>query len=45
MSNPDLENYRKELSLDENSRIIVLSTEGDTDPDNYREVVDENNPF
>ncbi|WP_261787025.1 diaminopropionate ammonia-lyase [Lactobacillus taiwanensis] len=45
LSSPDLENYRKELSLDGNSRIIVLSTEGDTDPDNYREVVDENNPF
>ncbi|WP_278749401.1 hypothetical protein [Lactobacillus taiwanensis] len=43
MSSPDLENYRKELSLDGNSRIIVLSTEGGTD--NYREVVDENNPF
>jgi hypothetical protein len=43
LSSPDLENYRKELSLDENSRIIVLSTEGGTD--NYREVGDENNPF
>lgn len=45
LSNPDLENYRKELGLDKSSRIIVLSTEGDTDPDNYREIVDENNPF
>lgn len=39
LSNPELADKRKELGIDENSRIIVLSTEGDTDPDNYQEVV------
>lgn len=29
---------RKELKLDENSKILLFSTEGDTDPDDYRDV-------
>lgn len=30
---------RKALALDENSRILVFSTEGDTDPEKYRSIV------
>lgn len=30
---------REALSIDENSSILVISTEGDTDPDNYRKIV------
>ncbi|WP_229036329.1 hypothetical protein [Lactobacillus gasseri] len=45
LSNPDLGKERTELGLDQNSSIVVLSTEGDTDPDNYHRIVDENNPF
>ena len=45
LSNPVLAKDRAELGLDQNSRIIVLSTEGNTDPDNYHKIVDENNPF
>ncbi|ETA79784.1 diaminopropionate ammonia-lyase [Youngiibacter fragilis] len=31
--------YRKNLKLDENSRVLLFSTEGDTDPKKYREIV------
>ncbi|WP_242978099.1 diaminopropionate ammonia-lyase [Garciella nitratireducens] len=30
---------KQELKIDENSRILVISTEGDTDPKHYRKVV------
>lgn len=30
---------RKELKLDENSQILIVNTEGDTDPLHYRQVV------
>ncbi len=33
------EEVRKKLRLDENSRVLLFSTEGDTDPDKYREIV------
>lgn len=29
----------KQLKLDENSKILIISTEGDTDPENYRSIV------
>ena len=29
----------KVLELDENSRVLLFSTEGDTDPDQYRRIV------
>lgn len=35
----ELAEYRKMLKLDENSRILCISTEGDTDKENYRNVV------
>ena len=30
---------KKELKLDENSKILFFSTEGDTDPEKYRDIV------
>lgn len=30
---------KKDLKIDENSRILLVSTEGDTDPDMYRKIV------
>jgi len=39
MSNKELEWLKKELKLDENSRILCFSTEGDTDKENYRDIV------
>ncbi|MGL5329367.1 MAG: diaminopropionate ammonia-lyase [Peptostreptococcaceae bacterium] len=39
MMDEQLEELRKELQLDENSKVLLISTEGDTDPDKYRSVV------
>lgn len=39
MRNPELENIKKALKLDENSRILCISSEGDTDEANYKAVV------
>ncbi|MGL5764921.1 MAG: diaminopropionate ammonia-lyase [Sarcina sp.] len=39
MTNPVLADLRKELKLDENSEVLVFSTEGDTDPEKYKEIV------
>lgn len=39
MSNKNLEWLKKELKLDENSRILCFSTEGDTDKESYRDIV------
>ena len=36
MDNPD---YRKAMGFDENSVVLLFSTEGDTDPGHYKEVV------
>lgn len=36
MDNPE---YRKAMGFDENSVVLLFSTEGDTDPGHYREVV------
>ena len=30
---------RQQLELDETSRILLVSTEGDTDPDGFRQIV------
>ena len=35
----ELTEYKKMLNLDENSRILCISTEGDTDKENYQNVV------
>ena len=39
MTNPALRDLRRELRLNESSRILCFSTEGDTDRDNYRNIV------
>lgn len=39
MTSPVLAQTREQLGLDENSRVLVISTEGDTDPERYRNIV------
>ncbi|MGF7142213.1 diaminopropionate ammonia-lyase [Anaerotaenia torta] len=39
MTNPELADLKKKLKLDENSKVLLFSTEGDTDPDRYKEIV------
>lgn len=39
MTNPALSDLREKIGLDRNSRILLISTEGDTDRENYRRVV------
>lgn len=39
MINPELKDLKDELKLNEDSRILCFSTEGDTDRDNYRSIV------
>lgn len=39
LTNPEHEDFRKALKLDKNSKVLVFSTEGDTDPDWYHRLV------
>lgn len=39
LSNPELEDLKNQLRLDENSKILFFSTEEDTDKENYKAVV------
>ena len=39
MQNPSLDWLREELALDGNSKVLCISTEGDTDRQNYRRIV------
>lgn len=39
LTNPALYEMKEQLKLDENSRILCFSTEGDTDRENYRNIV------
>lgn len=39
MMNESLDYMREELEIDENSRVLCFSTEGDTDAANYRKIV------
>ena len=39
MTKPELADLKKELGLDENSRVLFFSTEGDTDQENYKAIV------
>jgi len=39
MTRNELKDLREALKLDENSRVLLFSTEGDTDPDKYRSIV------
>ncbi|MFV0441273.1 MAG: diaminopropionate ammonia-lyase [Lachnospirales bacterium] len=38
MTNPEYKELKETLGLDENSEVLLFSTEGDTDPDKYREI-------
>ncbi len=39
MTNPEYTEMKKDLKLDENSKVLLFSTEGDTDPEVYKEIV------
>lgn len=39
MKNDDYKELREELELDENSKVLLFVTEGDTDPDRYKSIV------
>lgn len=39
MTRDDMKELREKLNLNENSRVLLFSTEGDTDPDKYRSIV------
>ncbi|MFI3249956.1 MAG: diaminopropionate ammonia-lyase [Eubacteriales bacterium] len=39
MKNKEYSDLKKELKLDENSKILLFSTEGDTDPQRYQSIV------
>lgn len=39
MENPQWNALREEIGLDENSRVLCISTEGATDRENYRKIV------
>ena len=39
MTNSEYSELKQKLALDENSKVLLFSTEGDTDPDKYREIV------
>lgn len=38
MTNPEYKELKEALKLDENSEVLLVSSEGDTDPDRYREI-------
>lgn len=39
MESDDYKDLRESIGLNENSKIVMFSTEGDTDPENYRAIV------
>ncbi len=39
MTEPEYAELKDAIGLDENSRVLMFSTEGDTDPENYRKIV------
>ena len=39
MQNPSCRSVKEALKLDENSRVLCISTEGDTDKENYQSIV------
>lgn len=39
MKNPEYKELKNAIGLDENSSVLMFSTEGDTDPENYRKIV------
>lgn len=41
LAHGELKQLREEMGLDENSILMLYNTEGDTDPENYRRIVEE----
>ena len=41
MTEERLESARAALGLDEHSKVLLISTEGDTDQENYRKILSE----
>ena len=39
MRDKDYRELKEALGLDQNSRVLMFSTEGDTDPEKYRKIV------
>ena len=39
MQNPHYVDLKTSLSLGKHARVLVVNTEGDTDPENYRHIV------
>lgn len=39
MTNPELADLKKQLKLDESSKVLFFNTEGDTDKENYKAIV------
>lgn len=39
MKNPKYKDLKESLKLDESSKVLLFSTEGDTDPEKYKEIV------
>jgi diaminopropionate ammonia-lyase len=39
MNNPEYKKLKSNLKLDEDSTVLIISTEGDTDPGGYRDIV------
>ena len=39
MTDPALSSLREKLGLDDDSRVLFFSTEGDTDPENYQKIL------
>ncbi|CAD2071503.1 PLP-dependent lyase/thiolase [Jeotgalicoccus coquinae] len=43
MTNSELDSVKVQLGLNKDSKVLLINTEGDTDPDNYREVMNQTN--
>lgn len=41
MQNKELAEWKKQMGLDETSEVLLFSTEGNTDPDHYKKVLEE----
>lgn len=39
LAEPSMEEMKKKMKIDENSVILLINTEGDTDPENYRKII------
>ena len=39
MTDPEYAELKEAIGLDENSVVLMFSTEGDTDPENYKAIV------